>query len=43
MAHYCSKSLYAQYKEVLNELKEHKKLLNEINKLVKSLNKTIEL
>lgn len=42
MAHYCSKSLYAQYEEVLNELEEHKNLLNETNKLVKSLNKTIE-
>ena len=42
MARYCSKSLYAQYEEVLNELEEHKKLLKETNNMVKSLNKTIE-
>ena len=42
MARYCSKSLYTQYEEVLNELEEHKKLLKETNNMVKSLNKTIE-
>ena len=42
MAKYCSKPIYCQYKELMENFKKQEKLLKETNKLVSNLNATIK-